>query len=142
MFFKILSLLGLFSTVSSEVTKFTISSFGNPSDLMQNVNLIIDPVLPQIDYTLILSSDLNKQINKGISQFDVTLNFIPFSPTTEDLCTDISKSNITCPLLLGKIASQSKGTIPTNVNGLVTIKNQWFDENNERILCMLFKISL
>lgn len=127
---------------SSEVTQFTISDCGDSSDLAQNLFLDIDPKLPQTDYTLFLGADLSKEITKGTSQYDITLNFIPFTPTINDLCTEISNSNITCPLQVGHIASQSKGSIPTGVNGIVVIKNQWFDDSGARILCMQFKITL
>jgi len=149
--FRILSFFGLIAQLFAEsyrssnvsaVTQFTIKNCGIKTDLIQNLVLSVEPVLPQSDYTLYVSGDLSKEVTGGTSKYDVTYNFIPLSPTTNDLCTEINNSNITCPLKGGYIGMQSKGTVPTGLSGSVTIKNQWFDESNERILCMQFNIKI
>ncbi len=124
------------------VNSFNLKSCGDSNDVAQNVQINIEPVLPQTDYTLFLDAELSKEITSGTSNYAVTLNGIPFSPSTEDLCNEINKSNITCPLKVGHLESQSKGTIPTGVSGKVIIKNQWFNQYNERILCLQFTILL
>ena len=139
---KKIILLSLFQFVSSAVTKFVISSCGDSTDLMQNIVLSVEPKLPQSDYTLYLNGDLSQTITKGTSKYDITYNFIPISPTTEDLCTEISASNISCPLLNGFISSESNGTIPVDLSGSLTIKNQWFNNDQTKILCMKFDIKL
>jgi hypothetical protein len=126
----------------SAVTQFIIKNCGINTDLVQNLVLSVEPVLPQSDYTLYLSGDLSKDVTGGTSKYDVTYNFIPLSPTTNDLCTEIKNSNITCPLNVGHIQLQSKGTVPTGLSGSVTIKNQWFDLEGIRILCMSFIIKI
>lgn len=128
-------------TISS-TTQFKVSSCGSSTDLMQNVVLFVSPALPQTDYILYLNGDLNNTVTQGTSTYDITYNFIPFSPYTNDLCTEINTSNITCPLQVGHLSSESKGSIANDVSGTVTIKNQWFNENNQRILCMLFNIKI
>jgi len=124
------------------VTQFTIKNCGIDTDLVQNIILSVEPVLPQSDYTLYVSGDLSKEVTGGTSKYDVTYNFIPLSPSINDLCTEIKNSNITCPLTVGHIELQSKGTVPTGVSGSVTIKNQWFDSVGARILCMQFNIKI
>ena len=124
------------------VTQFTVKNCGTNTDLIQNLFLSVEPVLPQIDYTLYISGDLSKQINDGTSKYDITYNFIPLTPTINDLCTEIKNSNITCPLNVGYIGLQSKGTVPTGLSGSITIKNQWFDSEGVRILCMQFNIKI
>ena len=140
MFQQILILLYLVSIQA--VTQFKVSSCGSATDLMQKLVLSVSPVLPQTDYTLYLDGILNANITGGTSDYTITYNFIPLTPSTNDLCTEINKSNITCPLSLGLFASESKGTITSGLSGSVTIKNQWFNENKERILCMLFNIKI
>ena len=137
---KLISLLSLFS-LSNAVTSFQYSSCGNSNDLASNVKLSILPELPETDYTLYLDADLSKEITSGTSKYSITYNFIPFSPSTEDLCTEISNSNITCPLNK-YIASESKGTIPSDLSGTTIITNEWFDQDNMRILCMKFNIKI
>lgn len=127
---------------STVVNSFTIKDCGEPTDLAQNLFLDIDPKLPEVDYTLYLGADLSQEVIGGTSQYDISLNFIPFQPSVNDLCTEIGNSNITCPLKAGHIASQSKGTVPTGVSGYIVIKNQWFDTNGARILCMQFTLSI
>lgn len=141
MFIKII-LLSLLQFVYSTVTKFVVSSCGDSTDLMQNIVLSVEPKLPQTDYTLYLNGDLTQTITKGTSKYDITYNFIPISPTIEDLCTEIESSNISCPLLNGFISSESKGRIPIDVSGSLTIKNQWFNNDQTKILCMKFDIKL
>jgi hypothetical protein len=139
---KKIILLSLLQIVYSTVTKFVISSCGDSTDLMQNIVLSVEPKLPQSDYTIYLNGDLSQTITKGTSKYDITYNFIPISPTTEDLCTEISASNISCPLLNGFISSESNGTIPVDLSGSLTIKNQWFNNDQTKILCMKFDIKL
>ncbi len=122
------------------VASFTYLSCGDSSDIAQNVKINVDPALPQTDYVLFLDADLSKDVTGGTSKYDISLNGIPFSPTINDLCTEIANSNITCPLTQGALESQSKGTIPTGVSGKIVIKNQWYNTENERILCMSFTI--
>ena len=140
MFQQILILLSLISVKA--VTQFKVSSCGTKTDLMQNIVLSVSPILPQTDYTLYLDGDLNTNVTGGTSEYTVTYNFIPLSPSTNDLCTEINASNVTCPLSSGLFASESKGKITDGLSGSVTIKNQWFNENKERILCMLFNIKI
>ena len=128
-------------TSSSSISSFKYSSCGKTTDIAQNIVLDIDPILPQTEYTLYLNADFSKEVLKGTSKYTVTYNFIPLSPTVNDLCTEISASNITCPLN-NHISSQSKGSIPSGLSGTTTIKNEWFTDSTpeERILCMLFTI--
>jgi hypothetical protein len=133
--------LSLFFTVNS-VSQFKVISCGISTDLMQSVKLSVDPILPVTNYKLFLDGELTANVTGGTSQYSVTYNFIPLSPTTNDLCTEINASNVTCPLSLGPFASESSGKITEGLSGTVTIKNQWFNENNQRILCMLFTIKI
>jgi hypothetical protein len=137
----ILFTLFILLTSSSSITNFKYNSCGKLTDIAQNIVLDIDPILPQADYTLFLNADFSKEVNKGTSKYTVTYNFIPLTPTVNDLCTEIASSNITCPLN-NHISSQSKGSIPSGLSGTTTIKNEWFTDAipQERILCMLFTI--
>jgi len=136
-----LILMSLFFTVDS-VSQFKVSSCGISTDLMQSVKLNVEPLLPITDYKLFLDGDLSANVTGGKSQYTVTYNFIPLTPTTNDLCTEINASNVTCPLSMGPFASESSGKITEGLSGTVTIKNIWLDENNQRILCMLFTIKI
>jgi len=127
---------------NNTVSSFTYKSCGTSSDIAQNLKLDVSPVLPQTDYTLFLNTDLSKEVTGGTSKYSISFNGIPFSPTTNDLCEEIANSNTTCPLYVGNYASQSKGTIPSGVSGKVIIKNEWFNTESERILCMEYTIKV
>lgn len=127
---------------NNTVSSFTYKSCGTSSDIAQNLKLDVSPVLPQTDYTLFLNTDLSKEVTGGTSKYSISFNGIPFSPTTNDLCEEIANSNTTCPLYVGNYASQSKGTIPAGVSGKVIIKNEWFNTESERILCMEYTIKV
>jgi len=126
-------------TLVNSLSKFTYTSCGSGSDIAQNVVLFVSPEIVTKDYTLYLDADLSKEITGGISKYSVTYNFIPLAPSENDLCSEILNSNISCPLS-NHIASESKGTIPDNLTGTTVIKNEWFNENQERILCISFTI--
>ena len=138
--FKFISFFTLLTGVLSKVDSMTFRSCGLSTDLAQNIVLGISPDLPQTDYMFYLNADLSKQVDNGTSRYDITYNFIPLTPTTNDLCTELNNSNITCPLNVGHISSESKGSIPTGLTGTTVIKNQWFDGSNARILCIQFTI--
>ena len=152
---KILTLFGFLSAATSlslnqdmyknnltTVTSFSYKSCGTSTDLAQNLQMSVDPQLPQTDYTFYLDYDLSKDITCGVSQYDINLNGIPFQPSKEVLCDEIAKSNITCPIKAGHIESQSKGSVPNGISGKAVIKNQWFNENSERILCIEFTMKI
>ena len=138
MFLRLITLFSLFK-LSSSVIAFKYSSCGISSDIAQNIELSVTPELPQDKYTLYLNADVSKEVTGGTSKYTITYNFLPLSPTINDLCTEISNSNISCPLI-NHISSESQGEIPTGLSGTTIIKNEWFDLNNNRILCMNFNI--
>jgi len=139
---RLISFLTIVSVAFSQVSSFTLKSCGDSTDIAQNVQLDIDPKLPQTDYTLYLDAELSKEVAKGTSTYDITLNYIPFQPTVNDLCTEVANSNVTCPLVQGPLAMQSKGSIPTGVSGIIVIKNEWKNDVDERILCIQFTIKI
>jgi hypothetical protein len=134
------SLISFLTGVFSKVDSMTYKSCGTSTDIAQNIVLDISPKLPQTDYIFYLNGDFSKQVDNGTSRYDITYNFIPLSPTTNDLCIEINNSNITCPLNVGHISSESKGSVPTGLTGTTVIKNQWFDGSSARILCIQITI--
>ena len=144
-----MNLLTLFSMLAfvsarnvSTVNSFTYKSCGDSNDICKNLALNTDPPVPQTDYTLFLNCDLDQEVSGGTSKYDFSLNGIPFSPSTNDLCTEISNSNTTCPLTVGEYYSMSNGSVPTGVSGKIIIKNQWYDKVGSRILCMEYTIRI
>jgi len=124
-----------------QVTKFTYSSCGSQTDLAQNLVLNVVPALPQTDYQLFLEADLLKSVTGGTSTYAVTLNGYPYR-TSNDLCAELHNSTTSCPLIMGYLKSESTGTIPSGVTGRVVVKNEWFDSDKLRILCMKYDMNI
>jgi hypothetical protein len=43
---------------------------------------------------------------------------------------------------MGYLKSESTGTIPSGVTGRVVVKNEWFDSDKLRILCMKYDMNI
>jgi hypothetical protein len=69
-------------------------------------------------------------INSGTAVYSTTYNFIPLSPTTEDLC-----KNTVCPIESGPHLQSSTSLFPSGLTGTISIKTQWFDDAKTNLLC-------
>jgi hypothetical protein len=69
-------------------------------------------------------------ITGGTATYSSTLNFIPFSPSVEDLC-----SQVTCPIVAGTYNQSSSSTFP-EVSGKIVLKIEWKDQTNNQLLCV------
>lgn len=70
-------------------------------------------------------------IDAGSVTTSVTLNGLPFSPSTEALC-----ENTACPIPTDDVDRSTTSTWPTSVGGKVVTKSQWFSENGASLLCV------
>lgn len=121
--------LGLIGSSSSQVidcapgaTTFTINSQGFspfPPVAGENTTLWIDYTVPE-----------GVTVNAGLARYTFTLNGIPFSPSEDDLCTQI-----TCPQVPGTFNLSTSSLWPTGISGKITSKIQWFDSDNTQLLC-------
>ena len=101
---------------------FTINSQGfapEPPVANQNVTLWIDYTIPD-----------GVNINAGTCKYTLNLNGLPFSPTIDDLCTQVD-----CPLVPGSYNLSSTSTWPSGVSGKVVTKIEWVDSKNTLLLC-------
>jgi hypothetical protein len=105
----------------------TITSMGfNPSNPMPGTNT-----------TLWVAYDLKTPITGGIAKYSVTLNGIPFTPTTDDLCTQT-----VCPKSIGTYNESSSSLFPNSISGKIVSKIQWTNQDNLPVWCLesTFKI--
>jgi hypothetical protein len=79
-----------------------------------------------IDYTI--PDGVN--IDAGTCKYSLTLNGLPFTPTVDDLCSQVS-----CPLSAGTYNLTSTSVWPSGVSGKVVTKIEWFDDKNTLLLC-------
>jgi hypothetical protein len=126
-----IALLALMPTVMGSVgscgtpTKFTLNSAGFwPDPALRNENSTVS-----IDFTV----PEGLEVTAGTVTYSTTYNFIPFSPTVEDICTQT-----TCPIIAGKY-NQSSSSIFPDLTGSLTVKTEWADETGTPLLCFIVK---
>lgn len=91
-----------------------------------------DPVVRGKDATLTLSCQIPDgfTVTSGTAEYSFTFNGIPFSPTVEDLC-----SQVECPMVPGVYTNSSTSTFP-DVSGKVVTTMKWFDEKRTLLYCL------
>jgi hypothetical protein len=106
-----------------------------------------DKLAPGENATLTLLYTVPEEIAGGTATTSVTLNFIPFTPTTENLCAstgDLADHGFTmptCPITVGDHDGSTVATMPEGVSGTVTSKVEWRDLNNRLLLCIQAKFT-
>jgi len=69
-------------------------------------------------------------VDAGTTKYSLSLNGIPFSPSTEDLCIQTA-----CPKTPGFYNESSSDTWPGGVSGKIVTKLEWFDAAGTLLLC-------
>ena len=79
---------------------------------------------------------MDKDVTQGATAiYSVTYNFIPLSPSTDDLCADQKEDK--CPLLASAHHhSVSTSPWPTGLSGTVVSKIEWKDQDGQQVLCL------
>jgi hypothetical protein len=95
-------------------------------------SLTPDPVVKGKDATLSLSCEIpdGLTVMGGTTQYSFSFNGIPFSPTTEDLC-----SQVACPLVPGLYSNSTVSPFP-DVSGKVITTIKWFDTAKTLLYCL------
>ena len=90
------------------------------------------PVIPGENATLSLSAEIpaGTTITAGTAKYSISFNGIPFTPSTEDLCTQV-----VCPLVSGPYKDSSVSVFPTGLTGKIVSKIEWFDSSSTLLLC-------
>ncbi len=69
-------------------------------------------------------------VTDGTAEYKLTLNGIPFSPTTDPLCTQV-----TCPLTTGIYNLSSSSIWEGGVSGKIISRISWYDTSKSLLLC-------
>ncbi len=116
-------------------TAATVKDCGGGTGLFTINSLGLDPVSPTPGQEITLNLDYTVPegltVTDGTTRYDITLNFIPFSPSTNPLCQDIP-----CPLGPGHYVNATKSTWPSGVSGSFTSKMTWTDQDGQKLLCV------
>ena len=96
-------------------------------------SLLPDPVIPGENSTLSLSCTIpdGVTVTGGLAEYRIVFNGIPFSPTTQDLC-----SQVTCPLVSGPYSNTTTTVFPTGVSGKLVTSIRWYNEKSVLLYCL------
>ena len=107
-------------------------SNGNGLFTMLSQGFSPEPPVPGQDATLWFYYQVpdGLTVTAGTAKYSFTFNGIPFSPTVEDLCTQVD-----CPLVPGIFNLTSTSQFPSGVSGKITSKIQWYNDAGSLLLC-------
>lgn len=138
-----LSVAFLVSMLVSFGAGATIQYCGDTSQfLAQNLSITINPENPVVGgtYTTDISFILPTSaapITGGTVGFLITLNGFPIYNEKQALC-----DNIACPIKEGPNMFQWKGDVPSGVNGMIKVQEDWKVENGEPLMCFAVSYKL
>ena len=127
-------LFQLLAAVSFGFATASIKDCSNGASLLQLTELSLAPSTPVRGQNLDMTVKFNNpgsEITDGTVTTTVTLNFIPFQPTVEALCT-----NTQCPLVSGANDRSTNSVWPDNVSGSITSKIEWTAVDGTQLLCI------
>ena len=133
-------LFALVSFLLSPVALSSVSDCSNGASLFHPISMSFspDPTVPGENSTLLLSLKVPEELNNGTATYTTTYNFIPFAPTTDDLCG----FTVPCPIQVGTLDTRSSYPIDPNLSGTMTIKVEWKDLTGRQLLCVFIKTTL
>ena len=116
------------------VTSATVSDCGQGKSIFQLVDQSFSPEPPvanqPYDYWFTYTVPEGLTIDAGVAKYSLSLNGIPFAPSTEDLCAQTS-----CPKVPGFHNESTTDTWPSGVSGKIVTKLEWFDTTGALLLC-------
>ena len=88
-------------------------------------------IVPGQNLSLHLLYTVPQPIKSGTAVTTISLNGLPLSPTTEDLCAKVS-----CPIEVGEHNGDSWSIFPSGVTGKIDTKIEWKDQYGNELLCL------
>ena len=128
-------ILKLVTLISSSIFYATVKdcSLGKSLFILNEASLTPVTPSPGENVTLFIDYTVPPAVTVvgGSAEYDVTYNFIPFSPTFEPLC-----GNIPCPLAPGRYQNYSVSTWPSDLSGTLVTKMKWWNVDKVQLLCV------
>lgn len=126
--FLLLAFASLASFVSATITNCGPNSAFTVSRLVQTPDTYMSP---GTNVTLTLTYNVPAEITAGTAVTSASLNGLPLTPTTEDLCTKVA-----CPIAPGEHNGDSWFTFPSGVSGKIQSQVVWKDTAGNELLCL------
>lgn len=125
----------LLALIATAKAALTVDDCGAGKSLFSVTKLSLDPLAPApgSKFTLFMDWTVPEgtTITDGTAEYSITWNYIPFDPTTEPLCQDIS-----CPMTAGSYSNSSVSTWPDGANGYITSTMRWFSSDGGLLACV------
>lgn len=125
-------LVALLSVLS--VTNASIVDCGADQSQFKLTQLALtpEPPIPGQDVLMtVVFDNPGPEVTDGLVTNSITLNGLPFSPSTEALCT-----NTQCPLVVGSNDRSATSQWPTGVSGKIVSRIEWTDTSGGLLLCI------
>lgn len=132
---KLFSFLALLFTSCSAIV--TDCSNGLSVFKLTSMSFLPDPAVPGENSTLLLSMNVPEVVNAGTATYTTTYNFIPFTPTVDNLCDAIA-----CPIQAGELHTYSSYPIDSSLSGTIVIKIEWKDPDAKELMCVQIKTKI
>jgi hypothetical protein len=129
--FFLVALIGL---AAASVTDCDTTSLFRPTHLGLSPD---PPVRGKPVYLTVQFTNPGAEITNGTVTTSLSINFIPFQPTTEGLCVDT-----TCPIPTGPIDRSTESTWPDTVSGQIISKSHWYDPTGASLLCVQINVKV
>ena len=105
---------------------------------LQELALTPDPPVPGEQlYMTVLFTNPGSEVDDGSVTTDVTLNFVPFTPSTVALCDSTE-----CPLVSGLNNRSTSSIWPSTIAGKVVSKIVWRSLEDVELLCIQTSFSV
>lgn len=132
-------MLGLFiSLLATACASVSDCSNGKALFTIDSMSFSPDPTVPGQNSTLILSLSVPEQVTNGTATYTSTYNFLPLTPTVDDLCG----VTVPCPINVGKLDTVSSYPIDASLYGTLTLKIEWAELTGRQLLCVTVKTKL
>ena len=125
----LVTLAGLFALASAGITDcgstnaaFTITKLAQNPDTYMSAGTNV---------SLTLTYNVPIEITGGTATTSASLNGLPLTPTTEDLCTKVA-----CPITPGEHNGDSWFSFPSGISGKITSQVVWRDSAGTELLCL------
>jgi hypothetical protein len=135
MFARILSLFALCGSVGASVSD---CSKGGALFTLTSMSLTPDPPVLGQNSTLLLSMGVPEEINNGTAKYSYTYNFMPLSPTVDDLCD----TTVACPIVVGTLDTRSSFPFDKALTGTLKVNIEWRDLTERLLLCVSLNLKL
>jgi hypothetical protein len=106
---------------------------------LTSMNFLPDPPVKGQNSTLFLSMNVPSAVEGGTATYSVTYNFIPLTPTTENLCMVAPAG---CPIQPGILNTVSSIPFDGSLSGSLTFKIEWKDLAAQQLMCVVIKTKL